>query len=230
MIYHSWACLYIFEHTYFQGAKMPDSTPIARTKTAALCRVLDSIPKGYYRYTTGTVAPEKAERVILKLHKRHAIGITPSKRMTRRSKGKASALLVVYWPENATVVSWLMLFTAGELDFYEKLRDVTDKPHMAWLGYELIRYSNRGKPSWTWKRPKEEMTEHYMLLSAALKKRQNNVVTDHLSRIARQPGFHGVREQSKMLCKYAQQGGYSELLPKLFYVEKVSHGEQFVLS
>lgn len=208
---------------------MPPSTPVARSKTAALARVLDSIPKGYSRYTAGEVRPEKAEALARKLHLRHAVGATPAQRITRKSKGRANALLVMYWPEGASVVHWLMLFTVGELDTHEQLREVTDKRRLLWLGYELVRHPARGSTSWTWRRPKDEMAEHYAMLDDALKKHHNGVVADHLARIANQPGFHGVREQSWALCQHARKNGYLGDLPHLYYVQKVLHGDRLAL-
>ena len=208
---------------------MPASTPIAKSKTAALSRITDSIPKGYCRYTFGEIKAEKAESLAQKLHQRHAIGATPSQRITRKSHGKANALLVLYQPEGATVVHWLMLFTSGELDAHEKLREVTSKPYLQWLGYELVRHPIRGGTSWTWRRPKAEMAEHYAMLDAALKKHHLGVVADHLQRIANQPGFHGVREQSWALCQHVRKNGYSGELPYLYFVQKVSHGERLQL-
>ena len=38
---------------------MPPTTPIASSKTAALSRILDVIPRGYVRYTAGTVSAAK---------------------------------------------------------------------------------------------------------------------------------------------------------------------------
>lgn len=209
---------------------MPKSTPIARSKTAALARILDSIPKGYRRYTSGQVKAEKAERVIRKLHERHAIGATPAQRITRKKHGKANAILAIYWPDGADVVSWVMLFTLGELDSPEQLRDVTDKPRLEWLGYELVRHPLRGTARWTWRRPKSEMALHYSTLSSALSKHHHSVVTDILGRIANQPGFHGVREQAWTLCQYARSHGYAGDLPQLFYVQKLSHGDMLMLS
>lgn len=216
-------------HTNFTKDRMPASTPIARSKTAALSRITDSIPKGYHRYTAGVVAPEKAERMIRKLHERHAVGATPAQRLTRKKHGKANALLAVWWPDGATQVHWCMLFTSGELDAHEQLRDVAAKERLVWLGYELVRHPTRGSTSWTWRRPKAEMTEHYMLLDDALRKRHYGAVAEHLVRIANQPGFHGVREQSWALCQHARKGGYAGDLPHLFYVEKVSHGDRMPL-
>lgn len=113
---------------------MPAMTPIARSKTAALTRVVDSIPKGYHRYTCGVVRPEKAEQLARKLHQRHAIGATAAQRITRKKHGKANTLLVMYWPEGAQLVAWLMLFTDGNLDAHEQLHEITGKPRLVWLG------------------------------------------------------------------------------------------------
>lgn len=208
---------------------MPASTPLARSKTAALSRVLDSIPKGYHRYAFGQVKVDKAERLVRKLHERHAIGATPAQRITRKQHGKANAILCIYWPEGAEVVYWLMLFTSGDLASPEQLRDVTDKRRLEWLGYELVRHPTRGATSWTWRRPKAEMTEHYSMLGESLAKHHQGVVADALTRIANQPGFHGVRAQSWALCQFARSKGYPADLPHLFYVQKVSHGDRILL-
>lgn len=209
---------------------MPASTPISRSKTAALSRITDSIPKGYCRYTSGTVSSEKAERLVHKLHDRHHIGATPAQRITRKKHRKANAILVVYWPESAAEVHWLILFTVGELDAHEQLREVTDKRRLAWLGYELVRHPTRGATSWTWRRPKSEMEEHYVMLDDALKKHHHGVVADHLARLANQPGFHGVRAQSWTLFQHARKHGYHGELPHLYYVQKVPHGDRMQLN
>lgn len=141
---------------------MSASTPIADCKTAALARILDSIPKGYTRYTLGEVKPEKAQALAQKLHQRHAIGATPARRLTRKQHGLANTLLVMYYPPDAQIVHWLMLFTSGELESPEQLREVTDKKRLVWLGYELVRRSEASKTSWTWRRTKAEMKDAYV--------------------------------------------------------------------
>ena len=206
---------------------MTAQTPISRSKTAAMSRVIDAIGKGYHRYCYGTVSADKAIQLARKLHERHAIGATPAQRLTRKKHCKANCLLVMYWPLDALEVEWLMLFAAGQLDSPEHLRDVTDK-RLEWLGYQLVRYPVRGAASWTWRRPKGEMAEHYTLLDASLAKRHHDAVGHHLTRIANQPGFHGVREQSWALCQHARHHGYQGDLPHLFYVQKISHGERMI--
>lgn len=206
---------------------MPASTPIARSKTAALSRITDSIHKGYCRYTFGEIRPEKADALVQKLHQRHAIGATPAQRITRKSHGKANALLVMHFPEGATVVHWLMLFTAGELDAHEQLRDVTNKPYLQWLGYELVRHAARGRTSWTWRRPKDEMSAHHAVIAEASNKRQVEQLAGFLQTLANQPGFNGVRTQTWSLFQEALRRGFpQEKLPHIFFVQKVSHGEK----
>lgn len=211
---------------------MPASTPIARSKTAALSRVLDAVPRGYTHYTSGVIRADKAIALANKLHGLYGIGCTPGQRIARKKRGEANALLVLYWPENCGTVDWLMLVTPGRgvIHEREKLRDVTTKPRLTWLGYELVRYSTRGVTRWTWRRRKEEMQYWYAVLTEQAYRRHMAGVTDTLEAIARQPGFHGVREQSWALCQYAFKHGHLGELPFLFYVRKVSHGERLLLT
>jgi hypothetical protein len=208
---------------------MPPSTPIARSKTAALSRILDSVPKGYQRYTTGTVTATKAGALANKFHARYGIGCSPAQRLTRKAKGLASAILVMYWPEGADEVHWLLLATAGTGLESEKLRPVDEKPRLNWLGYELVRHSAQGRTSWTWRRPREEMAELHALVAHQANARHLKALEESLERIARQPGFSGVRAQSWALCQEARRRGYRGPLPHLFFLQKVSHGDRLTL-
>ena len=208
---------------------MRKTTPIARSKTAALSRILDLIPKGYTRYTTGKVSVSKAARVIQKFHDRHHIGATPGQRLLRKRQGKANALLVLYWLHEAETVDWLLLFSPGELASPETLSEVTAKPRLVWLDYELVRYANRGATSWTWRRTKAEMQETYALCNDALHRHRPAVLEAALTRMANQPGFHGVREQTLTLYRWLTQHGYFNPCPPLYYVQKISHGERWLV-
>ena len=210
---------------------MPASTPLSTTKTAALSRILDGVTRGYVQYIAGTIAADKALSLARKFHNLYGIGCTPSQRITRKAKGLANSLLVLYVPEGEAQAEWLLLVSAGNgpVTEREKLRDVTAKPRLTWLGYELLRHRERGTTRWTWRRPKSEMTELYQLLDMQLRKHAHGPLSETLARIARQPGFHGVRVQSWALCQHARQRGYQGELPYLFYVSKVSHGERIPL-
>ena len=270
----------------------PATTPIARSKTAALPRILDSVPKGYVYYTVGECPAGKLETLARKFHARYGIGCSPAQRITRKQKGLANAVLVLYLPAGtdeaaggatefnrerhmaaamdteldsglesslasgreaslvaaqdseqdafavadsagleAPRVRWLLLATegAGPVHEQEQLRSVLDSRRLVFLGYELVRYSQRGKTSWTWRRTKEAMADLYALLASQLNARQTNAVAQTLLRISRQPGFSGVREQSWELCQFARSRGYAGELPYLYFVEKVKQGERLVL-
>ncbi|AMO38794.1 hypothetical protein [Thauera humireducens] len=210
---------------------MPASTPLSTNKTAALSRTLDGVTRGYFRYIAGTIAADKVLSLARKFHDLYGIGCTPSQRITRKNKGLANSLLVLYAPEGAALAEWLLLVSPGNgpVTEREKLRDVTAKPRLTWLGYELLRHRERCTARWTWRRSKAEMTELYQLFDVQLHKHDHGPLSETLARIARQPGFHGVRVQSWTLFQHARERGYRGELPYLFYVSKVSHGERISL-
>lgn len=63
-----------------------------------------------------------------------------------------------------------------------------------------------------------------------LKRRAHSAIGELLERVARSPGFHGIREQSWLLFEEARHRGYKGDLPWLAYIRKVSHGERLQLS
>lgn len=209
---------------------MPATTPVSRSKTAALSRILDLVPRGYQRYTSGTIRAAKAERLAHKFHARYAIGATPAQRLVRKHRGDANALLVLYWPENAEIVHWLLLATEGNGLEQENWQSVTSKSRLIWLGYELVRYPTRGRTSWTWRRPKVEMAERYLMLASLTGQRNETALQGWLERLAHQPGFHGVRQQTWSLYQEANRRGFTGVLPVIYYVQKVSHGEPMQLT
>ena len=208
---------------------MPASTPIARSKSAALSRLLDSIPKGYSRYTSGTIKAVKVLALANKFHDLFGIGCTPAQRITRKKHGQASCLLIVYCPPDALQAQWLMLATDGTGMEKENMRRVTDKPRLQWLGYELVRHPHKDTTRWTVRRHSAEMAEHYALLAELLSKHHAGAVGELLQRLANQPGFNGVRTQTWELFQAARQRGYEGKLPHLFFQQKMSHGERLLL-
>lgn len=206
------------------------NTPISETHAAALSRVLTNVPRGYTRYSSGTIRADRAYDLAQKFHQIHHIGASPSQRHTRKKKGKANAVLVMFKPPKTETVSWLLLFTEGNLEQHEKLQHVTHKQRLKWLGYELVRRpTRRGRVGWTWRRTKEEMEGLVGLLIEKCNRREWREVGIILERAANQPGFHGVREQSKKLQQIAVKKGYSRELPFLFYLDKISHGYKLEL-
>lgn len=136
--------------------------------------------------------------------------------------------LEVNWTKlpSGSEVEWLLLVTKGTGPVHEQesLRCVTDKHRLVYCGYELVRHPVNGRTAWTFRRTKEQMRQLYAILESQLGRQRHNDVAATLLRISRQPGFSGVREQSKALLHYAQQRGYPGELPRLFFVQKVGHG------
>ena len=205
---------------------MPITTPISESKSAALSRVLDATGKGYCRYVLGKLPACKLDAFLSKFHQRYAIAATPSQRLTRRQHGKANAMLVVYLPVGQDVAEWLMLVSLGAGFEEEKLLEASSKSRLNWLGYELVRRPNNGRTSWTWRRLKTEMEEHYELLRRSSALRRQDQLKALLLRLSNQPGFHGVREQTSVLFAEALRRGYTCTLPKLFYISKINHGRR----
>ena len=210
-------------------AANPPSTPISRNKTQAMTRVLDLIPRGYSRWMSGQVSVEKADAFAQKFHDRYGIGCTPAQRITRKKDGMANACLVMFWPEEAKTVEWLLLASQGTGLESESMQRVEAKPRLRWLGYELVRHTTRQKATWTWKRTAEQMADWYALLGAALNPQQMFKVSSILASVAQQPGFHGIREQSWALCQFARRRGFAGEIPHLYFQQKGTHGEKLVL-
>lgn len=210
---------------------MPISTPIANTKTSALSRVLDVAPKGYHRFTKGEVKTQRVATLTRKFHDLYGIGCTPAQRLTRKAAGRANCVLVLFWPVNVEFAQWLLLATDGSGLESEHLNFIEDKTRLQWIGYELVRRPNdKGRASWTWRRNKLEMTEHYALIANLSDRHSRVALISLLQRIANQPGFHGVREQGRALFQEAVRRGFPpDQLPMLYWLTKATHGERYLI-
>ncbi len=129
-------------------------------------------------------------------------------------------------PDSVPEVAWAVLVTegTGPVTEQEALVSIFGHRRLFWLGYELVRLPKRGGSSWTWRRTKSEMAEWYALLGNQLAHRKQSAVAETLSLIAQQPGFAGVRGQSRELIQFARGRGYSGEVPFLFHMQKIGHG------
>jgi hypothetical protein len=208
------------------------TTPIATTKTQALARVLAAVTHGYTRVCMGAVPPEKLGRLATKFDAAYRIANTKGQRVINRREDRANTMFAAYSPppeylQPGERLPWILLATIGDGVESETWVDITDRP--VWMDYELCRHNDAGQVRWSWRRRKTEMTQLYAELSDDLARRRFDEVQRTLERIARQPGFHGVRVQSKALIEYARARGYGAPVPHLFYVEKGAHGVPLVL-
>lgn len=207
---------------------MTRKTPIAESKTSALTRVIDAVSRGYCYYTHGLIAREKLESVIRKFDSLYGIADTPAQRITRKKHGKASALLTIYAPKDATKCSFVLQATEGTGMERENLNRFDKKP-LDFLGYQTSRYQDKGALIWTWKRPKDEMKTLINLINNQASTGNWAGIQGTLDRAANQVGFHGVRTQTFRLCDIAFRTGFRGQRPQIYYVQKVSHGTPFII-
>ena len=66
------------------------------------------------RYVRGTVTTPKAARLAEKFHLKYGIGCSPGQHIKRKRKDLANTALILYWPENSEIVTWVLLATDGE--------------------------------------------------------------------------------------------------------------------
>lgn len=201
------------------------TTPIARSKTAAMARIVDCVPRGYTRAISGRVAASKARQLAQKFHTNYGIACTPAQRLTRKGKGFANCVLVMYWPEGAEWVEWVLLATEGAGVETEAWRPLDTRPRLQYLGYELVRHNEARGIRWTWRRPKEAMAEAHAVIQDLANRKQWESLGAYLQALAHQPGFHGIRAQTWQLCQSAKAKGYPGETPLLFYVQKTAHGD-----
>lgn len=113
----------------------PPSLPIARSKSAALSRVIDLVGKGYHFYCAGQCPARRLPALVRKFHERYGVACSPAQRLTRKQKGIANAALVVFLPradapeEGDAVVSAVAVTVADLVAASEAaLADLEAKP------------------------------------------------------------------------------------------------------
>lgn len=206
------------------------TTPISRSLSSALTRILDSVTRGYTRYATGSVQASKALKLAQKFHDLYGIGCTPAQRIMRRQHGRASALLVLLWHEDAERVSWCLMATSGTgLEAEKDMKDALAEK-LVFEDYQLVRRAKDGRTTWTFKRTKAAMAAWVALVRDQAQKHHMGAVRDTLQRAANQPGFQGVREQTFTLIELARSLGFTGEAPHVYYMQKMTHGEKYELN
>lgn len=207
-------------------------TPISPTKTQALVRVLSAVTHGYTYTCTGTVPPSRLQALVAKFDSLYGIAHTKGQRVQNKRNGRANTLFAVYRPPDEYLAEgerlhWILLTTQGTGLEAESLIHVHDRP--VWLDYELCRHNDMGEIRWTWRRTYTEMAQLYAELREDLSTQRCGEISRLFERVARQPGFHGVRSQALRLFAYAMSRGYRGPIPQLFFVQKVAHGNPMVI-
>jgi hypothetical protein len=208
-------------------------TPISPTKTQALSRVIAAVTHGYTHVCTGHITPVRLPALVAKFDSLYGIAHTKGQRVQNKRKGRANTLFAAYRPPDQYLAEgerlpWILLATEGTGLEHERLTHVHDHP--VWLDYELCRHNDMGEIRWTWRRRHSEMAQLYAELREDLNTQRYGEIGRMFERIARQPGFHGVRSQALQLFAFALSRRYRGPIPQLFFVQKISHGNPMVVA
>jgi uncharacterized protein with PIN domain len=185
----------------------PRVATVQSYKTAFMQRIADHVRLGYNHWTSGTITAERAPALARKFHQRYGICLTRHQKAYGRSKGEASAVLIMREAEPGQL-QWMLMLTPGEnlAHDLEKLKDATTAAgRIVVTGYELVQLPRRGseRAAWTWRMPADtyEAWRERILRSA---RRHPDSLTRELAELARTPGFSGCRGQVRKLLQLAR--------------------------
>lgn len=178
---------------------------IQRYKSTTMQRIQELVIRGYNYHTQGEIHYSKASNFVKKFQEKYHISLSSRQRSYRKSCGKGNAHLLLYPDTNTENFLWWLLVTDGEHPAHknENLNLATDrKNRVTWKDeYELLRYANANKHSWTWKM----IPENYSYWESSIRKSisipDNIHYKQTLYTLLRCPGFSGIRDQVKDLIK-----------------------------
>jgi len=203
--------------------------PIPVTKTAAMRHLLELVQRGYRHGTWGRVPRDTAMDLAAKFAMLYRSDATRGARDYARSKGQAVTRMVMYPDDRTDALLWWLLATSGTGLVHERetLTDTWQtclkwcrlNHQGAWVPqYELEHYQRThhagGGRRWTWLMADEYFREFRGALVYAAKRKgkmrvlpsQGKLLTDNvawldksLENVRRMPGFHGIREQKRLL-------------------------------
>lgn len=207
-------------------------------KTVLMQRLLDSVARGYWWHTSGTVPLAKAERFSNKLDERYGVHRNANQRAYAKRMGWSNARLFLYASPNAPMLYWWLLATDGEGRVHgeERLARASDSRRRVRIGknYELLRRTRPrakgGGTVWTWRMTSECVGEWRSRILAACRRSDAHAVTQAIVSLYRAPGFSGIRHQVGKLAALLRSewrrrhGNIDELLlPRVLpYVERLS--------
>ena len=189
----------------------------------------EAAPKSRVRVTTSVVEAMQAVQDGVRLHPfvitadldRHKLARTLEKLRARlpdlerdynfaarrRKAGKASHLLIGYWPPAKHTGFFVLLSSAAQDGSGEAYRDVRERKTRLTIRadwWELVRYTDRGVavPRWTWQMHPDREARLRASITRAARKRHDRYLAELGVTASRWPGFHGVRKAHKRLGKH----------------------------
>lgn len=186
------------------NAKPPRDIAVQRYKAAFMQRIADHVRLGYTHWTAGTVSAERAQTLVRKFHSRYGVCLTRHQKAYARSRGQASAALML-WSDQPGQLQWILMLTQGEnlAHELEQLKEATTAGgRIVVTGYALVQSPRRGseRPAWTWRMTADtyEAWRERILRNA---RHGPDALSQHVKELARTPGFAGCRAQVRKLLQ-----------------------------
>ena len=142
---------------------------IARSKSATMRLILETVQRGSRYWTGGIIAPDKALRLADKFASLYATDASQSKRSWNKSQGRANSTLIMYPEDDQTLskLRWWLLVTPGHglVHQEEQLQDSWNRRQRLTWGeqYELLHLQHSreygGGRHWTWQMQEQRFTE-----------------------------------------------------------------------
>lgn len=162
---------------------------------------------GYTRYISGVVSEKKLKSMLFKMEDRYQINATKQQRWYAKKNGKANSKVILLEEKDSDQVLFWLLVSDGDgvVTQMEKLNDATNKTQRIELtGYELIRVmkaSNHGKPTWTWRLKKETLASFEKRIILACRHKNTQKIEQCFYLLETMPVFSEMRQQSFSLFK-----------------------------
>lgn len=199
---------------------------IARSKSATMRRLLETVERGSRYWTSGVVSLDKAEALAAKFAALYDTDRDEAKRCRMKAKGYANAQLIMY-PRNdqdCKEILWWLLVTPGKGEVHQReaLKDTHDKRQLLrWEDqYELkhMQHSTEtgGGRHWTWRCCEENIKgmrdKMLALCSGPDKPNQTRDKELHklISSMLLMPGYYGIRQQVMQLL-YAGEARWNQM-------------------
>lgn len=187
------------------------SLKIPSSKAATMSYLQMLVSTGYRHWIRGEMHYSKAEAFATRMCNLYNLEATQSQRATLKSKGIATARLVMYAHDHdkSKIQFWLLASPGkGLIHDRESLSDALTTP-LTWRDqYHLTKIQreskNGGKITWSWVMQNQYFKDQLSMTKSAADSGQA-ALKNYFGRISRMPMFSGIRDQVKLLDEYGRK-------------------------
>ena len=202
------------------------SLKIPSSKAATMSYLQMLVSTGYRHWIRGEMHFFKADAFATRMSNLYNLEATQSQRATLKSKGIATARLVMYGHDyDKTKIQYWLLATPGKglIHDRESLSDALTTP-LTWRDqYHLTKIQRDrkmgGKITWSWQMQNLYFKDQLNMTKSAADSGEA-ALQDYFSRISHMPMFSGIRDQVKLLDEYGhktwkkkRKSEYPQVLP-----------------